>query len=89
MSDAAKRLKRHFLGVSPPTAESAVNNLTRTVGRPPRPRSEPSVQFNLRLPMSAKKRIRLLAARDSITMSDVVLRGIDLYEEKNGTLPKL
>lgn len=90
MSDAAKQLKRRFLGdAAPPLPNAAVNNLMRKPGRPPRKDREPSVQFNLRLPASAKKRIRLLAARDGVSMSEVVIEGIALYEQKHGLLPKL
>lgn len=90
MSDAAKSLRRHLLGgLQPPTPEATLANLGRRPGRKSKHPSEPSVQFNLRLPASVKKRIRLLAARDNVSMSDIVLRGVDLYEDKHGKLPVL
>jgi hypothetical protein len=87
MSDPAKQLKRRFLGdAQPPPADAALANLSRGPGRPARERGEPSVQFNLRLPASGKKKIRMLAARDSVSMSEVVMRAIELYEKAHGRL---
>lgn len=90
MSDATRDLRKRLLGgVLPPSPDLTLDNLARRAGRKPRRPGEPSVQFNLRLPASVKKRIRLLAARDGVSMSDIVLRGVDLYEEKHGKLPDL
>ncbi len=46
-------------------------------------------QLNLRVPEEIKDRVRILAARDRIEMSDVVIEAIGLYEEKYGAAPKL
>jgi hypothetical protein len=46
-------------------------------------------QLNLRVPEEVKDRVRILAARDRIEMSEIVIEGIALYEAKYGTAPKL
>jgi hypothetical protein len=46
-------------------------------------------QLNLRVPEEIKDRVRILAARDRIEMSQVVIEAIALYEAKYGPAPKL
>ena len=46
-------------------------------------------QLNLRVPEEVKDRVRILAARDRIEMSEIVIEGIALYEAKYGAAPKL
>ena len=89
MSDAAKKVKRMFSGIGrPPLPEEVVGNLNL-----PAPRRdlamqrEPMVQVNVRLPVSVKKKVRLLAARDGISITDLFLEALELYEERHGTAP--
>ena len=90
MSDARKKVKSMFgmLG-TPPAAELAVGNLDVPHAVPAnRKKAEPSAQLNLRVPASAKRRVKVLAARDNITASEVVLRALELYEERHGRAPE-
>lgn len=90
-SDAAKRLKDKFSLGTPPAPDDAKGNLLSGERRRPgrKRRAERMAQLNLRVPEEAKDRVRILAARDRIEMSDVVLEGIALYEAKYGVAPKL
>lgn len=89
MSEAAKKVKQMFAGLGkPPRPDESLGNLELPVPVVSEPKpSEPMVQINVRLPASVKKRVRLMAARDGIGISEVVLRAIDLYEEKHGRAP--
>lgn len=90
MNDARKKVKSMFaqLGL-PPAASLTVGNLEVPHAAPKgRAKSEPSAQLNLRVPASAKRRVKVLAARDNITASEVVLRALELYEEKHGRAPE-
>lgn len=91
MSEAAKKVKQMFAGLGkPPRPEETIGNLelpAPALGEP-KP-AEPMVQINVRLPASVKKRVRLMAARDGIGISEVILRAIDLYEEKHGRAPNV
>lgn len=88
MSDAAKKVKRMFAALGKaPRPDETVGNLGLPAPVVPRPPSETMVQINVRLPSSVKKRVRLLAARDGISISEMILRGIELYEERNGKAP--
>lgn len=90
MTDAAKKVKAMFAGLGkPPRAEEAVGNLHLAPMdvEAERKSSEPMVQINVRLPASVKKRVRLLAARDGVSISEVMLRAIDLYEQTHGRAP--
>lgn len=88
MSDAAKKVKAMFAGLGkPPRAEEAVGNLKLPAIEVEARSSEPMVQINVRLPATVKKRVRLLAARDGVSISEVMLRAIELYEETHGRAP--
>ena len=87
---ARKQLRRMFqndLG-APPPPEAAVGNLAL---RSPnsREKSDRTEQLNLRVPLTLKKRVRLLATRDDISLSEVIIRAVELYEEKHGAAPEL
>jgi hypothetical protein len=56
-------------------------------GRPRK--AEKMAQLNLRVPGEIKDRVRILAARDRIEMSQVVIEAIALYEARYGAAPKL
>lgn len=93
-STAAKRLKALFtttLPQPPAPSEHAGSALTearkRKPGRPPK--AEKMVQLNLRVPQRVKDRLRVLAARDRIEMSQIAIEGIELYEAKYGAAPEL
>ena len=92
-SDTARRLREKFRMGSPPAAGDATTNLTspapatRRGGR--KRKAERMAQLNFRVPEDVKDRVRILAARDRIEMSDVVIEAIGLYEQKYGAAPKL
>jgi hypothetical protein len=92
-SDTARRLREKFRMGSPPSAGDTTANLSSPVpaarrgGR--KRKAERMAQLNLRVPEDVKDRVRILAARDRIEMSDVVIEAIGLYEEKYGAAPKL
>ena len=87
MNGAAKKAKRVFSGLgNPPAAEEAVRVLEVPHTALPRP-SEPMVQLNCRVPASTKRRVRLLAARDNASLSELIARAIDAYEERYGSAP--
>ena len=90
MSDARKKVKSMFEQMGqPPTADMVVGNLEIVDASPGgRTKTEPSTQLNLRVPVSAKRRVKLLAARDNVTAAEVVMRALELYEEKHGGLPE-
>ena len=90
-SEAAKMVKKMFAALGPPPApDEVVGNLdVPTPVAPERQPAEPTVQLNLRVPASTKRRVRLLAARDTISLSELVTRAIDLYEEKYGRAPEI
>ncbi len=82
--DAVRTLRERFAGVgSSGQPELALENLN--VAEPQvRPKSDRTEQLNARVPKGTKKRVRLMAARDGINLSDVVLEGLALYEAKHG-----
>ena len=89
MSDSRKIVKSMFGLGSPPPANMTVGNLEVPHAAPvARTKSEPSTQLNLRVPVSAKRRLKVLAARDNVTASELVLRALELYEEKYGRAPE-
>jgi len=89
VSDAAKKVKRMFSAIGrPPRPEDVVGNLGLPAPRRDAATSrEPMVQVNVRLPVSVKKKVRLLAARDGVSISDLILEAIELYEERHGAAP--
>jgi hypothetical protein len=91
--DAARRIKEKFKVGRPPSANDVPGNLLlpeRGALQPGRPRKAvKTAQLNLRVPEDVKDRVRILAARDRIEMSQVVIEAIALYEAKYGAAPKL
>jgi len=83
-NDAAKKVKGLLAGGRVPSPSETLNTLKTAAPAAPE-KSEPSVQLNLRVPASVKKRVRVLAARDGLTLSEIVMRGVDLYEEASGS----
>ncbi len=65
-------------------------------GEPPTPHTAPTksaaagpdalVQFNVKVGASVKKRLKQLAARDEIKLTELVARMVDLYEREHGAL---
>ena len=92
-SDAARRLKEKFKLGRPPGTHETGDHLLLPMSAPSRPgrkrKAEKMAQLNLRVPEETKDRVRLLAARDRIEMSQVVMEAIELYEAKYGAAPKL
>ena len=68
----------------PPRPEEVVGNLDAPPTPTPQPSEDVSVQLNLRVPGTVKHRVRVLAARDRITHSELVIRALALYEESGG-----
>ena len=90
MTDARKKVKSMFEQMGqPPSAQMVVGNLEIThTTTSTRTKAEPSTQLNLRVPVSAKHRVKVLAVRDRITAAEVVMRALALYEEKHGPAPE-
>ena len=89
MSDARKKVKSMVERIGePPSADMVVGNLEITHAAPGGRKTEPSTQLNLRVPVSAKRRVKVLAARNSLTAAEVVMRALELYEEKHGPIPE-
>lgn len=90
-SDAVQKVKRMFAGLGqPPRPSEAPGNLKKEARKQVgRPRGEPTVQLNLRVPPEVKRRVRILATRDKLSLSDVVMRALDLYEAKHGKAPEI
>lgn len=66
----------------PPRPDEIVGTLQSDEPKIPMQRAEEaSVQLNLRVPASVKHRVRILAARDDVTLSELVTRALDLYEQ--------
>jgi hypothetical protein len=70
----------------------------KRIGEPPAPEvsgarrhivdnRDPLIQFNVKVRASVKKRVKQLAARDEIKLSELVARMVDLYEREHGVLP--
>lgn len=85
-SKAAKAMKSMLAELgNPPRPDEVVGILQPDEPKPSAPRTEEaSVQLNLRVPASVKHRVRVLAARDDITLSELVTRALDLYEQHHG-----
>jgi hypothetical protein len=84
-SDAAKKVRRMFRDLgSPPKPNAVVGNLTLPSPSVPREKSDRTEQLNLRVPAGFKKRVRYLATRGDISLAEVVIRAVALYEEKHG-----
>ena len=77
-SESAKKVKRMFRDLgAPPPPEAATGNLSLPAPVP-REKSDRTEQLNLRVPPSLKKRVRVLAARDGLSLSEVIIRAVDL-----------
>lgn len=91
-NDTARRLREKFRLGLPPAPADAKGNLespSAAVRSGRRRKAEKMAQLNLRVPQETKDRVRILAARDRIEMSEVVMEAIELYEAKYGAAPKL
>lgn len=88
-SDAAKKVRNMFGGLGKPPPPSAAGRSLETPAPAVREKSDRTEQLNVRGPVGTRKRVRLLASRDDITSSEVVLRALDLYEETYGKAPEL
>ena len=89
-NDAARRVREKFRLGRPPGVDGAKMLFDAIPGRPGRKRkAEKMAQLNLRVPQAVKDRVRILAARDRIEMSEVIMEGIQLYEAKYGVAPTL
>jgi hypothetical protein len=87
--DPAKAVREMFGAMgAPPGAQLALDNLN-TPEPHVREKSDRVEQLNARVPGGHKKRVRLLATRDGITVSELVVRAIALYEERYGAAPEL
>ena len=89
--DVVRKVKKMFAGFGKaPSPDEVAGNLKLEEPRPVgRPRGAPTVQLNLRVPPALKQRVRVLAARDNVSLSDIVVRAIALYEDKHGAAPEL
>lgn len=85
-SNAAKAMKGMVAELGkPPRPEEIVGTLQSDEPKVSMQRAEEaSVQLNLRVPASVKHRVRVLAARDDLTLSELVTRALDLYEQQYG-----
>ena len=63
-----------------PRADEIIGNLDTPSSLTAQTSEDASVQLNLRVPARVKQRVRMLAARDGITHSELVMRAIALYE---------
>jgi hypothetical protein len=87
-SEDTKKVRRMLSSLgAPPPPDAVVGNLAISPSEQPRPRSNRTEQLNLRVPPPLKKRVRLLATRDDISLSELIIRAIALYEEKHGPAP--
>lgn len=68
----------------PPRADEVIGTLDTPAAPAAQTSGEASVQLNLRVPARVKQRVRLLAARDGITHSELVMRALAQYEESGG-----
>ena len=91
MRDAKNKVKNMFAQMgNPPAANQAAGVLDVPHAKAlRRSKSEPMTQLNLRVPSSAKRRVRVLAARDNVSLSELILRALELYEERFGRAPDL
>ena len=88
-NDAKKKVKRMFASLgTPPLPQATVGSLLLRSPQA-REKSDRTEQLNLRVPPNLKKRIRLLATRDDISLSEVIIRAVELYEEKYGAAPEI
>jgi hypothetical protein len=91
MSDSKliKTVKGMFGDLGPPPTPDMTRGNLATPAPVVKEKSDRTEQLNLRVPPSLKRTVRLLAARDDISLSEVVVRSIALYEERYGRAPDL
>lgn len=85
MEDAEKKVKEMFGALGMPerlrgSEDVGTEGVTAQEG-------EPSTQMNVRMPLRMKRCVKLLAARDNLSISEVMLRAIALYQERYGAAP--
>lgn len=73
---------------APPAASAVVGNL-KVAAAQPKAKSDRTEQLNIRVPLSVKKRVRVLATRDDVSLSEVIIRAVAAYEEKYGAAPEI
>ncbi len=83
--DQAKLLQELFRKqATPPKKGETKGLLTKPDGTV---KTENTTQLNVRIPEDVKIRVRLLAARDNISISELIQASIELYEERHGRAP--
>lgn len=87
--EAARKVQRMFRNLGPPPPPEGAGGNLALPARLLAERSDRTEQLNLRVPPSTKKRVRLLATRDDISLSELIIRAVALYEEKHGAAPEL
>lgn len=88
-SDSARKELTAWLGASRSRREMAPGRAPEEGGAvtsPARAEAEVLVQLNFKIPSSLKRRIKLLAARDSISLLTLLNRMLTLYEGKHGRI---
>lgn len=85
--DEAKALLEIFREhATPPKKSETKGLLTKTDGVA---KGDNTTQLNVRVPEDTKRRARLLAARDNISLSDLIQTALELYEERHGRAPSV
>lgn len=69
---------------TPPKKSETKGLLTKSEGGT---KSENTTQLNVRVTEETKRRARLLAARDDISLSELIQTALELYEERHGRAP--
>lgn len=49
-----------------------------------RPKKEPTEPLQIRVPVTIKRELKIDAASNDMTMSQILLDGYELYKKKNG-----
>ena len=84
-SDVDLSKLRNWIGKAKRIGEPPVPEATAARGRDGA-EQDPLVQFNVKVSAAVKKRLKQLAARDEIKLTDLVARMVDLYEKEHGAL---
>lgn len=88
-SEAAKKVQRMFRTLGPPPRPDGAGGNLALPALSRNEKSDRTEQLNLRVPLKFKKRVRVLATRDDISLSELIIRAVTLYEEKHGATPEL